>query len=328
MQTVLTDRERRLVGNLSIPRNVEDLTHQLRTDPYTDTLPEKEVHDALQELMRAGLVVNLGDGLERSPGELAAAVDSHRTAVSMPDEKAKLFEARLLIPSRTWRLKGDVYHFTDEALALLTAPGPNEPAPLAHSAVERLIHEEAQRIYGGDPEKLRADSSVSGKLLETEFVEWASAVAKEAEERTGLKVRMPMAGGAGYNDATELLVLAAENGGTAYQEPNPWFMALCTVAVTDADTGSTITEADYTGYARKSVALADMNAPAAGSSSNANAIIFAGATGGTSTVINGCKCAAATVGRAIKHFSVASTTVSATQTPAQFAAGAFSTSLD
>jgi hypothetical protein len=334
VQTVLTDKERRLVGNLSIPRNVADLTHQLRVDPHVDTedLSEQSVHDQLVELAEHGLVVNLGDGRDLSSGELAAKVDGHKKAVSMPDEKAKIFEARLTVPHRRWRLSGDVWHFTDDALEMLVSGAVDAPAPLPLDQLERVIREEQKRIFDGDRSKLDDNNgpSIGQKLLQDEFSRWAKDVAKAHKDRTGEKVNLPMAGGMpGYSDAWENLGIDAENGkGTGFQITAPWYMALTTVAVTDADTGSTITEANYTGYARKSVAAADMGASAAGSAANSAVIQFAACTAGTSTVIGFAKCIAATVGVMQKYGTCASTTVSTTQTPAQFAIGAFTTSLD
>lgn len=66
--------------------------------------------------------------------------------------------------------------------------------------------------------------------------------------------------------------------------PPSIYVALCTVAPTDASTGTTIVEANYTGYARKLAGAADFNNPAGGSITNGNDITFAKATGGASVV--------------------------------------------
>src|SRR6188508_2704641 len=75
----------------------------------------------------------------------------------------------------------------------------------------------------------------------------------------------------------------------------PVFLALCTSVPDDTKTGSTIVEANYTGYARKSIAAADMSAAASGSKTNSNAITFAACTSGSSTIIGWALCDAATV---------------------------------
>jgi hypothetical protein len=349
MQTILSDVERRAIGNLSIPRNVADLTHALRTDPFAASPSEGEVAKLLQQLEGDGFVVNMGDGRAQSPGELAAAVDSHAEAVSMPDEKAQIFERRMSLPHRSWRLDGDVWMFTQEGFDKLHEPTAESPPITDPQVLEALLAAHGRAVIetkfsgsifdkdGGNLESdvrlgsVSVDGERRARLLPEEFSHWAKQVIGEFEDRTGRKVTPPMQGGAGYSDAWENLGVDAENGkGTGFAVTAPWFMALTTVAVTDADTGSTITEpTGATGYARKSVAAADMNTAAAGAATNANAIIFAGITGGTQqTVIGFAKCIAATVGVVQKYGTTASTVISTTQTPAQFAASAFSTSLD
>lgn len=334
--TVLSNLERRAVGNLSIPRNVSDLAHVLRQDPHAPTLPEPEVAELLGDLEAAGLVTNLGehDHLAR----LAAGLERHPTGVAMPDEKAMIYIDRLTHAGRAWRRRGDLWLFTEEGLAQLTAPDPGagEYATTTEQlqrAVarewERVLHDAVLRgsIHDENGGQLEQDVPLAESLLVEEFQHWFGLVADEHERQTGDRISPPIAGGS-YSDATELLILAADTGGTAYGETSPTYFALTTVAVTDADTGSTITEATYTGYARKSIANTDFSSASAGSHTTANAITFAGATGGSSTVIGGARCVAATVGRIVRRFSITSTVVSATNTPASFAAGAYTDTLD
>lgn len=349
--SVLSDLERRVIANLSIPRNVENLVHELRADAYVATPSEHDLHTLLELLAAEGWVVNMGDGRATTSGALAAAVDKHKQAFSMPDEKARIFEARLQVPHRTWRLHGDVWMLTQDGFDKLHEAVDVPPA-MDRAAVEQLltlhgrnvidppfegsIHDKQGGVLGKDV-RLAAGkfSEELGRavttLLPEEYADWAKQVIGEFEERTGEKITPPAMGGMpGYSDAWENLGIDAENGkGTGFQITAPWYMALTTVAVTDADTGSTITEATgATGYARKSVAAADMNTSAAGAATNANAITFAGITAGTATVIGFAKCIAATVGVMQKYGTCASTVISATQTPPTFAGGAFSTSLD
>ncbi len=108
----------------------------------------------------------------------------------------------------------------------------------------------------------------------------------------------------------------------------PTYLALCTTVPTDASTGSTIVEATYTGYARKSVAASDMSAAASGSKTNSAAITFAACTNGTSTIIGWALCDAATTGNVLCWGTATSTVISTTQTPATIAIGALVVTLD
>lgn len=108
----------------------------------------------------------------------------------------------------------------------------------------------------------------------------------------------------------------------------PVYLALCTTVPTDASTGTTIVEATYTGYARKSVAAADMSAAASGSKTNSNAITFAACTASSSTITGWALCDAATVGNVLCWGTATSTVISTTQTPATIAVGGLVVTLD
>lgn len=134
----------------------------------------------------------------------------------------------------------------------------------------------------------------------------------------------------GLSDYAEKKVLDHLTGKTAFTSPGPLYMALCTVAVTDADTGSTITEANYTGYARKQIAAADWDAATgvtATATTNAQQQ-FAACTAGTSTIIGWALCDASSAGNVIMFGTCTSTVISTTQTPATIAAGALSLTID
>jgi hypothetical protein len=126
------------------------------------------------------------------------------------------------------------------------------------------------------------------------------------------------------NKTLELLV-----GKTAFATPTA-YIALLTVVPTDADTGATITEASYTGYARKVTAGADWEAAVAGAIQNANVLTHAAATGGTSTVIAFALVDSGTIGAGniLGWGTCPSTVISATQTPPTWAAGALDLTLD
>lgn len=133
---------------------------------------------------------------------------------------------------------------------------------------------------------------------------------------------------ASFSDYMENKVLDHVLGKTSYTLVTPIYLALCTAVPDDTKTGSTITEASYTGYARKSVAAADLNAAASGSSSNANAITFAACTSGTSTIIGWALCDASSAGNVICWGTCTSTVISTTQTPATVAIGGLVVTLD
>lgn len=138
----------------------------------------------------------------------------------------------------------------------------------------------------------------------------------------------PVAGGASFSDYAENKVLDHINGKTSFTMPATPFLALCTSVPTDASTGTTIVEANYTGYARKAVAGSDWNAASAGSATSANSLAFAACTLGSSTIIGWAYCDAATVGNMLYWGTCTSTVISVTQTPATIAAGALADSLD
>src|SRR4029077_11088323 len=126
---------------------------------------------------------------------------------------------------------------------------------------------------------------------------------------------------AGRSNAVELKVLELLVGKTAYTVTAPLFLALTTSAVAETDTAGSITEAAYTGYARKSVAAADWGAAAAGQIANVNAITFAACTGGTSTLLGFALCTSSSGAGDIQAFgTLPSLVVSPTQTPVTFPA--------
>ncbi len=129
---------------------------------------------------------------------------------------------------------------------------------------------------------------------------------------------------AGMSNAVELKVLEHLVAKTSYTMPtSPTYLALTTVAVGETDTAATLTEATYTGYARKSVAGTDWGAAAAGQIANGNAITFAACTAGTSTVIGFALVTSSSgAGDIIVFGTLSSLVVSATQTPVNFAVGA------
>lgn len=100
------------------------------------------------------------------------------------------------------------------------------------------------------------------------------------------------------------------------------YLALCTVVPTDASTGSTLTEANYTGYARLAISASDMSAASSGSKTNSAALTFAACTAGTSTVIGFAVCDASTNGNVLYWGTVTSKVIDTSNTPATVAIGA------
>lgn len=133
---------------------------------------------------------------------------------------------------------------------------------------------------------------------------------------------------ASKSDYLENKILDHALGKTSFTMPSSVYLALCTVVPTDASTGSTITEANYTGYARKAVAGGDLNAAAAGVSTNSAAITFAACTVGTSTVIGFALCDALTGGNILYWGTTTSKVIDTLNTPATVAISALSISED
>lgn len=162
--------------------------------------------------------------------------------------------------------------------------------------------------------------------IDIEQIEWA----------IGVHESRAMAGGSGtFSNFAETTVLAHLTGqdNASWANLAPTFLALTTVVPDSSKTGSTITEAGYTGYARLSVAAASWaaavsgGAGAASSIANGSTLTFAACTAGTSTVIGWALCTAATVGNVLAWGSATSTVISTTQTPATVAIGALSLTL-
>lgn len=130
---------------------------------------------------------------------------------------------------------------------------------------------------------------------------------------------------AGASDYLENKLLDMIVGKTDYTMPTA-YVALCTAAPTDASTGSTITEADYTGYARVETAGSDWAGASGGAQSNAAAITFPACTGGSSTVTHFAVVDAATDGNML-FWGTCSLSVSDGITPS-FAIGDLDVTLD
>lgn len=132
---------------------------------------------------------------------------------------------------------------------------------------------------------------------------------------------------AGFSNATELAILDAVGGGSAFGPGGTLYLALVTVAVGESDTGSSITEAGYTSYARKSFTSSDWNAASAGAKTNLNALAFAQATGGSATVIGFAIVTASSAGTILMFGTLTSASISTGITP-QFDVASLTLNLD
>lgn len=346
----LTDIERRFIANFGQPRNFEHVQHELRIDPYTTVNVDGEpvsfyAHDddmkmLLQAALDNGWVVDLGD--HDSPGKLASAAQKSKAAMdTWSDEQAQIFENRLKIPQRAWRMNGNAYIISNDGIAKLHEPtGP--VAVLPPSTVQGMVDAEWQRVIH-DRDNIDTETQTGALVLE-QWYEWFKEVNAEVKRAWNVELEdpaaggpgslPPVAGGAGWTDVYENRILDHENQKTAMPAlVTPWFMALTILAFTDTDTPTTSQDGShkptYTGYADASTPAASLNAASAGSASNGTAITFAACTAGSSSIVGFAnKETNGTTGDLRKYGTCTTTTVSTTQTPATFAIGAYTTTAD
>lgn len=131
----------------------------------------------------------------------------------------------------------------------------------------------------------------------------------------------------GKSDYLENKILDHNFGDGAFTSPTAW-LALCTVVPEDSKTGSTITEAGYTGYARLKIEASAMSAASGGSKTTSEALTFAACTASSSTIIGWATCDASTVGNMLYWGSATSTVISTTQTPPTIASGGLTATED
>ena len=319
---------RRLIAQLAIPRNVANVENELRRDPGSQTWDQQETAFQLKKAEDEGLVVRIKES-HRDPAKIAA--HAPKGAYDWHEESKEIYASRLTSPLHQWRTEGDLYLLSQDGLDALKAPIDDEPRPMTPSEVQAAIDAEYARIHKGP---IKDDTRLANALLEDEFAAWAKAVAKDCEARWNVKPKLPISGGAGWTDVVENRILQWENQKTAMPAlVDPWYMCLVILALTDTDTPTTARDGShiptYTGYAEKSVAGSDMSTASAGSANNSSAIIFAACTAGSSTILGGGnKETNSTTGDLRKYFTVTSTLVSTTQTPAQFATTTYVTTAD
>jgi len=91
------------------------------------------------------------------------------------------------------------------------------------------------------------------------------------------------------------------SGNANFTSPANLFVGLATASITDATTGTSVTEAAYTSYARVSTADADWAAAVNGMVDNGTVISFPAATGGSETEIDYFIADAATLGNILMY---------------------------
>lgn len=130
----------------------------------------------------------------------------------------------------------------------------------------------------------------------------------------------------GFSDflANELLDHVLLTG--AYSVPTNLYVAMCTAAIADNDTGSTITEPSGNGYARVNHNAWD--AAAAGASENTGAITFPEATGSWGTLTHVGILDASSAGNLLLHSAVGTSKSISSGETAEFADGDIDITLD
>ena len=115
----------------------------------------------------------------------------------------------------------------------------------------------------------------------------------------------------------------------SWTAPTTFYIALCTAPTADSDGAGDLTEATYTGYARKSFLATDLDAAASGSKTNGNAITFAACTGGSSTVTHiAIVDSASGAGNIIQHGAIDSSLAVSNGVTPEFAVGALTFTCD
>jgi hypothetical protein len=118
-------------------------------------------------------------------------------------------------------------------------------------------------------------------------------------------------------------------GGVAFSAPTNEYLALCTVAVDDTKTGSTITEASYGGYARTQIGTGNNQTDAWNAATgtttatvtNKNTITGPTVASGSSTIIALAVCDASSAGNVLGWCDVTSTALVVGDTPKVNAGG-------
>lgn len=365
----IVDLDFRLRSDPNVPKRVE--TDADGKVVYEGGVPkELALEDYLNELEGKGLVVRLAE--ETDPTKMALAAQKNKSTIDLHDDSVEILSRRLTRGDLSWRAQGEKFMLSRVGLEAIKEPtsfapdlGQEDLNRVINAEWQRVatdvevvgsIHDHfgdndprnGGMIVGKDGKPLSTDHpegeppSLGTRLLLEEYTDWVNAVTsqyleslpEELRSTAKKQLRIPVAGGAsGWSDAYEILLVDAENQKTNLAaSASPFFLALSLVAITDADTGTTLDDGThkptYTGYARASTAAADHAAASSpgGSAANTTAILWAACTAGSSTCVALAHCAVATVGVMRKWADISSITISTTQTPPTLSIGAYVTS--
>lgn len=128
-----------------------------------------------------------------------------------------------------------------------------------------------------------------------------------------------------FSNYAETAVLNHFFKSTSYTQPTHLYVGLATVTIGETDTGSTVTEADYTSYARVEF---DTWTISGNSVSNNGAITFPQSTGGSNTVTDFFIADASTAGNIIAYGALTTSKSIASGDTPSFASGQLSATLD
>ena len=135
---------------------------------------------------------------------------------------------------------------------------------------------------------------------------------------------------ASFSDYLETRLLDHVLSDGAFTEPANVYLTLTTAIPTDASTGATITECNYTTYARVEILATDLSAAAAGSKTNTSAFTFAAVTAGDDTIIGFAILDSATLGagNVLMWGTTTSKVVDTSNTPPTVAIGQLVVNID
>ena len=135
---------------------------------------------------------------------------------------------------------------------------------------------------------------------------------------------------ASFSDYLETRILDHVLSDGAFAEPANVYMTLTTVIPTDASTGASITEANYTTFARVEILATDLSAAAAGSKTNTGVLTFPAVTAGDDTIVGFAILDSGTLGAGniLLWGTTTSKVVDTSNTPPTVAASALVVTLD
>lgn len=150
-----SDAHRRVAGNLSVPRSIEDLRKVLADDTSFPDLVPGELELIVKDLAGDGHVKSLG--AHDDADELVKAIKSDDDVPTLHKDKAKHFVLRTRRrgfgrPAHV--VAGEQHYFTNAGLETLQAGLPDEPAPLEGEAL-RAAEEQDERLLAEVESKIK-----------------------------------------------------------------------------------------------------------------------------------------------------------------------------